>query len=396
VRTMARPAPAVGNGSVVNLAPEAASGPGADCRLGWPPSFDQLLEAEKHARRRSADPADLNRYCDIRSRYEATHGTIVDLFVCNHLDGAGAAQTDANEIKVRYPADLVAALQPEFEETLWRATALSREGNQLLSGRRATILASMLQSVIVCLLGVLDSQHQLLSDGEGKPPGPPPKRIERSLTTAGKELDRIARYLHRSAQCVAQKYYLQGMALSLPFLPLIALLLGRMRIMSVPVEPLVIAGVGGGVGALISVMTRITSGKLTLDAHADPIVLRLSGAFRPLIGAILGLAVYVLMQSGLVPATPPAAPKDLYFFAAVGRLQRAVGPGHAVEDDGRDDRRHSRSGRRQQVRGALGPAVAAVGGPQAALRRASGGPQSSKTRPPDGLAEPLRRAASLS
>lgn len=312
MRTMHRPALAKSDG-VITLAPEP---PAQDCQLGWPPSFDQLLEPERSARKRSAEPDDLSRYCNVRRRYEAAHGAIVDLFVCQHLDGAGAAQTNANEIKVRYPADIVAALQPEFEETLWRATALSREGNQLVSGRRATALASMLQSVVVCLLGVLDAQQQV-----GPPPfGLAPERTQRSLAAAGKELDRIAHYLHRSAQAVAQKYYLQGMATSLPLLPLIAFAVGRLHLASVRVEPLVIAGVGGGVGALISVMTRITSGKLTLDCHADPVLLRLSGAFRPLIGAILGLAVYVLMQSGIVPVALPLPPKEPYFFAAVGFL----------------------------------------------------------------------------
>ncbi|MCA1656187.1 MAG: hypothetical protein LC713_00455 [Actinobacteria bacterium] len=287
----------------------------------WPPAFDELLHAEKQSRRRPVDRAVGAGYRNLRARYEAAHGQIVDLYVCKHLDGAGTALTVRNEIKVRYPAESVASLQPEFEETLWRATALAREGSQVLPPRRAAILVSMVQSVVVCLLGVLDSQHRALHAAGGGAPGSgaTPLRIERSLATARRELKRIDRYLRQSAQIVAQKCYLQGMIVAVPLLAMLA----AVRFVyapSVPVARLELAGLAGGVGAVISVMSRISSGKLVLDCHADPILLRLAGGFRPIIGAVLGLAVYVLIQAGLVPVTLPSAPQDLYFAAAIAFL----------------------------------------------------------------------------
>ena len=290
-----------------------------DHKKTWPPSLDQLIEAERAKRTgdRAITPA---HYDSLRTRYEETHGEIVDLYVCKNVEGAGAVLTSSNEIKVRYPADQVAALQPEFEDALWRATALAREGRQLLVGRQAKILAGMIQSVIVYLLGVLDSQHRSLPATGDQAPAGSPARIEESLSTARKELGRIRDYLRRSADVTAQRFYLQGMLLGLPVLPLLALAVARVHMRGVPMAPLVVTGLAGGVGALISVMTRITSGKLALDRHAGRSVLTLAGAFRPPIGAVLGLVLYVVIQAGLIPLAIPAAPKDLYTFSAVGFL----------------------------------------------------------------------------
>jgi hypothetical protein len=286
----------------------------------WPPSLDQLLDAERVRRTGAGGPTASADYDDIRSRYEKAHGGIADLYIAKNIEGAGAVLTGLNEVKVRYPADQVAALQPEFEEALWRATAMSREGNQLLSGRQANILAAMIQSVVVYLLGVLDSQHRSLPAGDSQATASSPERIEKSLNAVRQELDRIRIYLRRSAQATAQRFYLQGMLLGVPTLPLLALAVARVRIGDVPALPLVIAGVAGGVGALISVMTRITSGKLTLDCHCGRGVLRLAGAFRPLIGAIMGMVVYVIIRADLIPVAVPAPPRDLYLFSAVAFL----------------------------------------------------------------------------
>jgi hypothetical protein len=292
---------------------------GRDRSPSWPPSLDQLIEAERV--RRTGDGTSTSAdYDRLRARYENAHGEIVDLYVCKNVEGAGAVLTSTNEIKVRYPADQVAALQPGFEEALWRATALSREARQLLVGRQAKILSAMIQSVVVYLLGVLDSQHRSLPAAGDQTADSPPARIEESLATARKELGRIRECLRRSAEVTAQRFYLYGMLIGLPALLLTALSVARVDMTGVPVAPLVVTVLGGGVGALISVMTRITSGNLTLDRHAGRGVLTLAGAFRPLIGGVLGLVLYVIIQAGLVPVAIPAGPKDMYLFSAIAFL----------------------------------------------------------------------------
>ena len=73
--------------------------------------------------------------------------------------------------------------------------------------------------------------------------------------------------------------------------------------------------IAGGAGALLSVLYGMTSGNLrlhTLFANAEsglgPLVA--AGALRPLLGALSGIVVYVLLQSGLRAAARfPTAPR---------------------------------------------------------------------------------------
>ncbi len=286
----------------------------------WRPSFDQLLQAERMRRRPGVKPESLAEYAHLRSRYEAANGTILDFCVCKNVDGAGSILTSKNEIWVRYPANDIVASHPGLEDALWRANALAREGHQLLTGPRGAVLASMVQSVFVYLLGILDSLHR--PQPADDPCGQSAERIQKSLVTAGKELDRIATYLRRSTQAVSQKDYLLGMLLGLLGLPLLALGLGMMHIGdadTAQLPPFVL--VVGGAGAVVSVMTRISSGKLILDPHASRGMLALGGVVRPVIGAVMALVVYVVIQSGLVPMEVPDGTQDAtYLFVTLAFL----------------------------------------------------------------------------
>jgi hypothetical protein len=307
---------------VVPLRPPATDGAGHNEIDGakWPPSFDQLLQAERQRRRPGAKAEELLEYADLRARYEDYNGVILDFYVCKNVDGAGSILTDRHEIRVRYPAD-VAASHPGLEDALWRANALSREGNQLLTGRRASILAAMVQSVFVYLLGILDSLDRRGIVAVGPSGTGSAERIQKSLVTAGAELDRIANYLRQATQSMSQKEYLLGMLFGLLGLFPLAFAVGSEYVTehTAPLPAFIV--VAGGAGAIISVMTRISSGKLALDGDASHSLLRLTGAARPLIGAVMALVVYVVILSGLVPVdVPEAAPDSTYLFFAIAFL----------------------------------------------------------------------------
>jgi hypothetical protein len=80
--------------------------------------------------------------------------------------------------------------------------------------------------------------------------------------------------------------------------------------------------IAGGAGALLSVLYGMTSGNLrlhTLFANAEsglgPLVA--AGALRPLLGALSGTVVYVLLESGLLPLKVPSGAAETYFFIAL-------------------------------------------------------------------------------
>jgi hypothetical protein len=79
---------------------------------------------------------------------------------------------------------------------------------------------------------------------------------------------------------------------------------------------LAISVAAGAIGSIASVMTRITRGQ-TLEVRLEGrLVTGLAGAFRPVVGAIFGVAFYVFVQAGLLPLDDGLDEGKVAFFYA--------------------------------------------------------------------------------
>ena len=90
-----------------------------------------------------------------------------------------------------------------------------------------------------------------------------------------------------------------------------------------PTVDLVRAIAAGGLGAIISVLIRISRGqRLDVDTTQEPFMTCLAGSVRPVIGGALGVALYVLLKAHFIPLEIPAAsaPAAPYFFTAIAFL----------------------------------------------------------------------------
>jgi hypothetical protein len=78
----------------------------------------------------------------------------------------------------------------------------------------------------------------------------------------------------------------------------------------------------GAIGAAVSIMSRLASDKFQLNYQAEHQSLRMLGHFRPLIGAILGSAVFLLITGGLLSLERSCDPDAnvLFFFAGLAFL----------------------------------------------------------------------------
>jgi hypothetical protein len=76
----------------------------------------------------------------------------------------------------------------------------------------------------------------------------------------------------------------------------------------------------GGAGALLSVMSRMSSDSLRIRYEEGPTALMLAGAFRPFIGGISGVAVYVLYKAQLLPVQVPSGASDFFTFGGLAFL----------------------------------------------------------------------------
>jgi hypothetical protein len=76
----------------------------------------------------------------------------------------------------------------------------------------------------------------------------------------------------------------------------------------------------GAIGAVVSVMSRMTFGELTLDYEAGRRILMMLGAFRPVIGMALGAAMWVLSASDVLAIGPSDPAKMPYFRILIAFL----------------------------------------------------------------------------
>jgi len=202
---------------------------------------------------------------------------------------------------------------------LFRCLELHYRALEFLKPKPRKIAMRMAFNVLAALLGSLDARAE---------------RGDRAETfgddldeTAAieDELARVERYYVRAADRAAQIEYFLGMLGGLMVLLAAAAGLGvalpLIEGLDVPLPPLVVSVLSGGCGGVVSVMARMSGGKLVLNHESGNGIIRLLGGMRPLIGAVFGAALYVLFEGGLLSLAPPEGSSDpVFFYAGVAFL----------------------------------------------------------------------------
>jgi hypothetical protein len=148
------------------------------------------------------------------------------------------------------------------------------------------------------------------------------QRVENALKVAEGDATQTEEVCDRAVQRVALMSYFVGMLIGVAFFTLlgcaIGLILGRwVNIHGFDLTIFLTTFVAGAVGAVVSVMSRMSSGNVVLDYETGRSYIRVVGAFRPLIGAIFGVALYFGLASGLIPAKLPLpSSREFFFFYA--------------------------------------------------------------------------------
>ena len=126
--------------------------------------------------------------------------------------------------------------------------------------------------------------------------------------------------LHEAAQRAAQGRYGTGMVFGVLALAAVCAIIGGIFAVAGIAAWNGVALLAGGLGALVSVLQRMTSGTLKLDVRATRQMLLWLGAMRPVVGGLFGMAVFAILEGGLLPAITIPAGSELAFFAGVGFL----------------------------------------------------------------------------
>jgi hypothetical protein len=231
---------------------------------------------------------------------------------CLHLFDPAPASSSAIHIEPTFgdPADWKA------KEILFHCLHLHYKALEFLTPQPRKICMRMIFGVIATLLGTLDQrQLDMVSGKTDKPFGSNPDEIK----TLERELAQAQAYYRQSAQRQAQLEYLLGM---LTFLVLAAIVTAIVAVTTGTLDtPAMLAVLGGATGAVVSVLSRMSSGSLKLSPESGKKTIRALGFMRPVIGAVFGAVVYLFLDGGIVDVlAPPATGSHLAFYAGLGFL----------------------------------------------------------------------------
>ena len=193
-------------------------------------------------------------------------------------------------------------------EMLCRCLDLHYRAIEFLTPKPRKVCMRMIMGVVSSLLGMLDERR-----ASGRPASLDPHEV----TCLDAIIDQARAYYDRSAQRQAQIEYFIGMATGLALLVGGLFAIGMLTGASFGTQPLLYTPLAAALGAFVSVLARMTRGQLLLSYESGRTIMRLLGLIRPLLGGLLGAAVYVLLAGGLLTIDPPAAKPELFFYIGI-------------------------------------------------------------------------------
>jgi hypothetical protein len=250
---------------------------------------------------------------DIREAFQRRYGRLLVEYHCENMIAA-VALTDQDRIHSLINEDL----PTDVYNLLLDSDKVHDEVEQFLDldklseDRRRCM--EMLMNIKMQLLGLADRP----ADAENG------NYVRDRLTTTRNEIEYVRRYFLGKVQRTAQIEYFRGMLFGASTLLVLAALFGPIMVLTNQTPtwaPVLSTFVAGGTGAFVSVLSRMTFGSLTLDYSVGWNQLSKLGFFRPVIGALFGLASYILVVGGLLSiASPPDPATSLYFYTGVAFL----------------------------------------------------------------------------
>jgi hypothetical protein len=283
-------------------------------------SFSELVEA--WAVRESGDGAE-ERYQQLRSGFVHDHGEITDSYICE--SGPMAVAVTAippkplerkllrlkDRIEMHSETERLVRMHPEVAQVLHRAEV------QYVSVRNA--LRGLSQRLLVNWLFVWLRDLMLVSIPN--PDGTVVPLTAAEIEQQDKELDRIAEHYEQAASREAQIVYLGGMLGGVLALCAITVPVGLLLAASdVPVNLTTFFGclIAGALGALVSVVTRMSADKFHVRHEVGRSYVQRVAAFRPFIGGVFGLLVYFALQGGVIRQLDvPTDDRDRFAFFLV-------------------------------------------------------------------------------
>jgi hypothetical protein len=216
---------------------------------------------------------------------------------------------------------------PQVAAALHEADGLAIRAGEILRGTSQRIALTHLFAAVVSLLGVVE-RIRLSGAGEGDE-DTTGEGLQEAVAHYRRNLLATSAYYQQAAARATQIFYFWGMLVGVGIIAgltaLVAvgvdLLLGQagIEVSDQTFALMLTAASAGALGACVSAMWRISSGDFHADYEAGSTHARTIGSFRPFIGAVFGMGLYVALRAGFMPTLQEEA-TDFYLAAFVAFL----------------------------------------------------------------------------
>jgi hypothetical protein len=258
-------------------------------------SFSELVYAHFDwwkARESGAEAQALARYDTARRAFEARHGEIVSAYWCSHVESA-VALTELRRARgwlgptwgFHRESDWATKSSPAVAAELHRCDELAVRANTVLTGVRQRICMRLVVAAASHLLSLVDERAAKTEDSA----------VAETLDHERAAIDEAEKYYRGAANGQAQMVYFGGMATVAIVVSLISAIW-----LSISWATPVAALIAGALGAVVSVVQRINSGRFTLEYDVGGPYAFFLGGLRPLIGGTFALAISFAFTGGLL------------------------------------------------------------------------------------------------
>ena len=260
------------------------------------PSFSELVHAH-HAWWRgreggTPDYAAEAAYDAAHAAFEASHGQIVRAYWCSDIPSA-VALTEKKRLSGRgsstfsfhRESDWATKNAPDVAAELHRCDELAVRAKAVLTGVRQRICLELVVSCAANLLSLVDKRARSGDD----------ESTEEALNRERAALKKVEAYYCESANGQAQLIYFGGIATVTLAIAAVATVW-----LSISWAAPVAALLAGALGAVVSVIQRINSGKFELEYDVGGPYTFFLGGLRPLIGGVFATAITFAITGGLL------------------------------------------------------------------------------------------------
>jgi len=223
------------------------------------------------------------------------------------------SESDA-DVRLHRVTDWVTKSAEPIAELLHECDVLGIRVREILRGTSQRIAMQWLYSVQEHALGFLErSERRELA------------KEQAFVTAQRRELARVEKYYLRTGAKAGRIVYVSGMIAAATVIVAVcaalAIALSQYAdLWGLKVEALLLSTGAGAVGALVSVLSRMSGmgDKFTVDFEVGRPLLRRLGLYKPFVGSVFGVGTYFLLVAGLLPAESTG--DLLYFYGIIAFL----------------------------------------------------------------------------